>query len=156
MPFEYAVRPFQTPGAQGRIVIPSAPSGADQRATLTWGNKTSLDSIGKKGISVSTHWPDFSEGCCKEESAQRTNEMETVRVENQGANGGSVTFQRAKSLKLDKTTEDACNTMDAWYNVQTKTTGAAVMKSYEPRAAQMDVRTPEPEKCQVTANFDNR
>jgi hypothetical protein len=155
MPFEYAVRPFQTPGAQGRIRIPSAPQGFDQRATLTWGNKTSLDSMGKKGISVSTHWPDFSEGCCTEESAQKSNEMETVTVANEGANGGSVTFQRAKWLKLDKEHRDACGDMAVWYNVQMNASDASIMKNYATLAAQMGVRTPEPEKCKVQATFNN-
>jgi len=156
MPFEYAVRPFQTPGAQGRIVIPSAPQGFDQRATLTWGNKTSLDSAaGKKGISVTTHWPDFSEGCCVEVSQQESNEMDDIRIDNEGTNGGSVTVKRARWVKMDKEHKDACGDMSVWYNVQMNASDASVMKNYATLAKQMGVREPEPEKCKVTADFVN-
>jgi len=156
MPFEYAVRPFQTPGAQGRIVIPSAPQGFDQRATLTWGNKTSLDSAaGKKGISVTTHWPDFSEGCCTEVSQQASNEMDDIRIDNLGTNGGSVTVKRARELQLDKTHDNRCGDMSEWYNVQMNASDASVMKNYATLAAQMGVRTPTVEKCKVDSTFIN-
>jgi len=155
MPFEYAVRPFQTPGAQGRIVVPSALSGFDQRATITWGNKTSLDSAGDKGISVTTHWPDFGEGCCTEVSEQKSNEMDAIRIDNEGTNGGSVTVQRARELNLDKTHDNRCGDMATWYNVQMNASDASVMKNYATLAAQMGVRTPTVEKCKVDATFVN-
>lgn len=150
MPFEYAVRPFQSRDAHGRIILPAAPGGFDQRATLTWGAKTSLDSMGKKGISVTTHWPNDSGSYCAEESVQQTNQMATVSVANEGPNGGSVTFQRAGSIALNKDTTTTVAPI-----VQVSSSSASVLKNYDTLAAQMGVREPVVEHCGVTAEFNH-
>jgi hypothetical protein len=64
MPFEYAVRPFESRDSQGRVIIPSTPSGHD-RATLTWGAKTSVNQVkfDKTGGDVE---------CCKDNRTQET------------------------------------------------------------------------------------
>jgi hypothetical protein len=64
MPFEYAVRPYQTPDSSGRVIIPATPSG-HERATLTWGAKTSVDQVkfDKTGGDVE---------CCKDDRTQET------------------------------------------------------------------------------------
>ena len=150
MPFEYAVRPFASPDAHGRVHIPSAPGGNIQRATLTWGAKTSLDAIGKKGISVTGSWPNDSDAACTEESLQQTQELDPVTVTNEGPNGGTVAFQRARILTLDK--EKRSNPTPT---PQTSAATAAVLKSYETLAPQMGPRQPQIERCGVTADFNN-
>jgi len=150
MPFEYFVRPFESRDVHGRVVIPSAPQGFDQRATLTWGNKTSLDSMGKKGISVSTHWPDDpqnQEDCCKEEFQEKDRKKTTVKITDSSEPENWILVNRATELSLDKNHQNRCGDMGVWYNVQMNASDASIMKNYATLAAQMGVRTPEPEKC---------
>jgi len=158
MPFEYFVRPFQSPDAHGRIVIPSAPQGFDQRATLTWGNKTTLDSeAGKKGISVTTHWPDFTEGdqgCCVEQLQEQGRSSTTVKIVDSHDPENWITVRRATELSMDKNHQNTCNDMAEWYNVQMNASDAAVMKNYATLAKQMGVRDPEPEKCKTTMKLN--
>src|SRR5215467_9372751 len=97
---EYIVRPFQSPGAQGALIIPSTPSPTNERATLTWGPKAAVPAV--------TQSVGFA-GCCKEEGDESKQQYEPVTVYNENAdNGGSVSFFRARAFDFDKTTKDEC------------------------------------------------
>jgi hypothetical protein len=156
MPFEYAVRPFQSNDPHGRIIIPSAPAGLDQRATLTWGAKTTVNPSEQpgKGIVVTTHWPD-NEGCT-ETTEQLGNEMATVQVMNANpdapgeSRNQTVTFHQAYSLTAKKE-----HKVSGLQVAQINASPASVLKNYETEAAQMGVRTPETEKCKVQAELVN-
>jgi hypothetical protein len=155
MPFEYFVRPFQSPDAHGRIVIPAAPQGFDQRATLTWGNKTSLDSTGDKGISVTTHWPDAADqGCCIEKLDEKSRTTVQKKIVDSHDPENWITVNRATELSLDKNHKNDCDAMAEWYNVQMNASDAAVMKNYDTLAKQMGVRTTEPERCKTTLKLN--
>src|SRR6187401_2887730 len=121
MPFEYFVRPFQTPDAHGRIVIPSAPGGNVQRATLTWGAKTSLDAIADKGISVTGSWPNDEPGCCTEQYQEKERKTTQVKITDSTEPENWILVNRATSLSLDKDHRNACGggaDQPVWYNKQ--------------------------------------
>src|SRR5580765_6037365 len=106
MPFEYAVRPFQSPDTHGRIIIPSTPGETPQRATLTWGAKTALNNIqpANSGINVE---------CCKDTKSQKSAEMNQVSVGIEGppttvAGSMEILFKRTSVAKFDKTQKDEC------------------------------------------------
>jgi hypothetical protein len=100
MPFEYFVRPFQAPDSQGRIIIPSTPSG-HERATLTWGAKTSsLPAVEKTGTSVD---------CCSEHLDEVERTTERVKIIDQvNSPENYMIVERATNVKLRKKHEDKC------------------------------------------------
>jgi hypothetical protein len=100
MPFEYFVRPFQTPDSQGRIIIPSTPSG-HERATLTWGAKTSsLPAVEQSGTSVD---------CCSEHLEEVERKTERVKIIDQFSSPENyMLVDRATSVKLRKKHQDKC------------------------------------------------
>lgn len=154
MPFEYFVRPFQSPDAHGRIVIPSAPGGFDQRATLTWGAKTSLDEIAEKGISVTGRWPNNEPGCCTEQFQEKERKTTQVKITDSSEPENWVLVNRATELSLDKDRQNACGDPGTWYNKQINASPASVLKNYDTLAAQMGVRTPVEEKCKSTMKLN--
>lgn len=104
MPFEYAVRPFQTPDSHGRIILPSTPGSSRERATLTWGAKV-------KGTLPTPQVIGFNTKCCKEAKQQTSNTMDPVSVTAEGdgpAAGQSIDFQRASVVKFDLTHQNSC------------------------------------------------
>jgi len=96
---EYVVRPFQSPGALGGLVIPSTPQPTNERATLTWGAKSDVPPV-KQSVGFA--------GCCQEDATERDQQYEPVTIYNQGSDGGSVSFQRAHKFNFDKTSKDQC------------------------------------------------
>jgi hypothetical protein len=159
MPFEYFVRPFQSNDPHGRIIIPSAPGGLDQRATLTWGAKTTVNPSEQpgKGISVTTHWPDADpEGCCTEKLTEKSRNTELIKIVDTDEPRNWILVRRATQLSLDKEHKNGCNGEDpgVWYNKQINASPASVLKNYETEAAQMGVRTPEPEMCKTTLKLN--
>src|SRR5215831_17073015 len=95
---EYIVRPFQSPGSQGAVIIPSTPSPTNERATLTWGAKAAVPAV-TQGVGFA--------GCCKESADESNQQYEPVTINNENtANGGSISFRRAHAFDFDKNTQD--------------------------------------------------
>jgi hypothetical protein len=68
MPFEYFVRPFQSTDSHGRVILPATPSGFE-RATLTWGAKTTANQVQLKKEGQGA-------GCCKDTRTQNKAEKQ--------------------------------------------------------------------------------
>jgi|SRR5215469_4586497 len=97
---EYIVRPFQSPGSLGGLIIPSTPSPTNERATLTWGAKANVPAV-TQGVGFS--------GCCQESADESDQQYEPVTIFNENTdNGGSISFRRANQFKFDKSTQDTC------------------------------------------------
>lgn len=92
---EYAVRPYQTPNSQGKIIIPSTPGSSSQRATITWGAKNSAIPSANKGFNVQ---------CCNEQLDEVERQGETVQipVSQSEVDTGYVEVFRSNQLKLKK------------------------------------------------------
>ena len=97
---EYVVRPYQTPNAQGQIIIPSTPRGAAQRATIKWGAQSTLPQPVFAGVTMK---------CCDQKSKELSRTGETVRIH--GSDGESyIDVFRANKLKLNhKTQTQGCD-----------------------------------------------
>src|SRR4051812_4430711 len=94
---EYVVRPFQSPGAHGAIIIPSTPSGSRERATITWTAESTLPDAKFTGIAVTSK---------KEDDVETGRDTETVR--NTGNDPENwIDVARANKLYIDKTISDA-------------------------------------------------
>jgi len=98
---EYTVRPFQSPAPHGSGRIPSTPRDTREKATLTWGAKSTVsgDIKGRGGINVV---------CCREEAGEIDREMEPRQV-NSGIDPRHY-FQvsRATKIKFSKTDSNDC------------------------------------------------
>lgn len=92
---EYAVRPYQTPNSQGKIIIPSTPGKATQRATITWGAKNSQVPKADTGFNVQ---------CCNEQLQEMTREYEIAQIPVSQAqvDQGYVEVARSKVVTLHK------------------------------------------------------
>jgi len=103
MSLEYLVRPFQTPGAHGRIVIPSSPSAGTQRATLTWGAKIAPNSLPKAtttGVNVE---------CCNEVSTEESRKGDDITIKASNEPENYITVRRATEVKLRKKDDNKCD-----------------------------------------------
>jgi hypothetical protein len=98
MMLEYAVRPYQTPNSQGKIIIPSTPGSSSQRATITWGAKNSAIPQANKGFNVV---------CCSEKLNEIERQGEWVKIEQDGEPENFVWVFRAYQLKHTKKSNDS-------------------------------------------------
>jgi hypothetical protein len=91
---EYAVRPYQTPGSQGKIIIPSTPGSSSQRATITWSAQSS----------VTPQNNGFNVTCCGEHLDELTREYEVVQIPVTQAqvDEGHLDVARSNKLTLHK------------------------------------------------------
>src|SRR5215475_3050358 len=99
---EYAVRPYQTPDSHGKIIIPSTPGSTTQRATITWGSKTTnvpQPELGK----------DFTVVCCTEELQEINRLGEYVRIYNPNNHDNFVDVFRARELTHTKPKNNPCD-----------------------------------------------
>jgi hypothetical protein len=98
---EYAVRPYQTPNSQGKIIIPSTPGSTTQRATITWGAQSTIPPANKG----------FNVVCCSEQLNELERQGETVRIQSQQADDDTspsyVDVFRSNKLKLNKKSNDS-------------------------------------------------
>jgi hypothetical protein len=108
MPFEYAVRPFQSRDSFGRIILPSTPSGAAERATLTWGSSASLP----PGTLPTPTTMGVNMKCCNETLTEDTRTGDTHRIEAENDPDSYIMVHRATEVKLQKKEENTC---DDWY-----------------------------------------
>jgi hypothetical protein len=99
MPFEYAVRPFESRDSHGRVILPATPSGFE-RATLTWGAKVAgLPDPEISGTEVT---------CCHEQLAEHQRVGEVHKIVSKESPGLFILEHRATEVKLKKKTEDKC------------------------------------------------
>jgi len=102
MPFEYLVRPYQTPASHGRIVLPAAPS-SRASATITWGAKVTVSDVvpERTGINVE---------CCSERLAEVSRKTDTIKISGEApfATENYLLVERATQVKLKKTGENKC------------------------------------------------
>src|SRR5215831_5257500 len=102
MQLEYAVRPYQTPNSHGKIIIPSTPGSTTQRATITWGSKSTNvpePELGK----------DFSVVCCSEELQEINRLGEYVRIQDQNNPDNWITVFRSRVLTHQKPKHNPCD-----------------------------------------------
>jgi hypothetical protein len=94
---EYVVRPFQSPGAHGAIIIPSTPSGSRERATITWTAESTLPDAKFTGIAVTSK---------KEDGIETGRDSEMVRIIGNDPDN-FIDVVRANKLYIDKTVSGA-------------------------------------------------
>ena len=96
---EYVVRPFQSPGSQGALIIPSTPQPTNERATLTWGAKAAVPAV-RTGVGFA--------GCCKEENDETGRDTDTLVIHDSAEPENYITVSRATRLQWDRATKDEC------------------------------------------------
>jgi hypothetical protein len=94
---EYLVRPYQTPNAQGAIIIPATPVGAGTLATLTWSGVGSTTMPQPQVSPNST-----SVQCCDETQDELSRETELVRITQQGEPENYVDVARSNKLHIKR------------------------------------------------------
>ena len=97
---EYIVRPFQSPGSLGTVVIPATPKETQDQAHITWGAKGTLPS-------TKMLYPNVVVNTKKEDLTEQDRESDIVHIV--GNDGESyVDVARPKTVRLDKqeTTQD--------------------------------------------------
>jgi hypothetical protein len=94
---EYAVRPFTSPNAQGRIIIPATPGATTQRARITWGAKST-------NVPTPQVSDDFQVICCSDQlhELERTVDVVEIPIVQTDDSTGKVTVARSKTVKLRK------------------------------------------------------
>lgn len=94
---EYAIRPFTSPNAQGRIIIPATPGSTTQRARITWGAKST-------NVPTPEVSNDFQVICCSEQLHELERTVEIVRIEGPPPDDGPsyVDVARSNTVKLRK------------------------------------------------------
>jgi hypothetical protein len=138
---EYLVRPYQTPNAQGAIIIPSTPAGTRERATLTWGAAATMPQHTTTSDSVSVN-------CCNEQQNEldRVSETVTVPVTTDDPSVNGILFvARPTQLRLKKKSNDqnsACIPDVTYFS------GATFSDGFEP---QDDATT----GCKIILTFKN-
>jgi len=104
MPFEYAVRPFQSRDAHGRTLLPSTPSASTQRATLTWGSKAAGAALPKPAT------VGYNMNCCTANHQQVGSEKAEVYIPLEGPMAGTDWFKvnRSDVMLAQKEDKDDC------------------------------------------------
>jgi hypothetical protein len=106
---EYFVRPFVSPNAHGNVIIPSAPAGSRERATITWGKPTVLPPV-QAGVN-------FQVVCCKDTLSEDKRKTEKVRIY-QGGDPSSpnyIDWEPPLSMDLNKKEQNNCG--DNWDDI---------------------------------------
>jgi hypothetical protein len=100
---EYVVRPYTTPDAHGRIIIPSSPRGTREKATLTWGGGA-LTPPARKEVSDGVN---FEVVCCKENLKENSRKSDKKRIFQNGDESSAnwVDVATPDSLRLKKRIE---------------------------------------------------
>lgn len=91
---EYIVRPFQSPGSLGNIVIPATPKETQEKAHIVWGGKGTMPAVRliNPGTEVRT---------CQENNTENDRDSDTVRIV--GNDGESyVDVARPRRVRLTK------------------------------------------------------
>jgi hypothetical protein len=139
---EYAVRPFQTPNAQGRIIIPSTPQGVIERAILKWGAQSTLPPPVYAGINVK---------CCQQKTNELSREGETVRIN--GSDGESyIDVFRANKLKLNRKTSGSCSGVDDPFGLGVDVMSQEIEATFDDFNAQVTEGLPDDCDDEMTLN----
>ena len=104
MPFEYFVRPYQTPDAHGRVIVPSTPSTSTERATLTWGSQHAAT-----GTLPTPHSMGVNIQCCHEIINEQERTGDTIKIEASNDPATYAMVHRATEVKLRKKEENNCD-----------------------------------------------
>lgn len=102
MPFEYFVRPFQTPDVHGRIILPATPQDRAERATITWGAST-------PGVIPTPRSMGVNVNCCNESSTEQSRAGTDIQITANNDPESYITINRATEVKLKKTENDTCD-----------------------------------------------
>ena len=95
---EYIVRPFQSPGSLGNVVIPGTPERTEDKAHITWGGVGTMPA-------VKMLYPSTVVNTKKEDLDEQERDSDTVRIT--GNDGESyVDVARARKVKLNKEETD--------------------------------------------------
>lgn len=98
---EYLIRPYQTPGSHGAIIIPATPRGTRQIARVTWGAKATIPPVEAVDNNQNVT-------CCGEQLTEQTRKSDTVRITQPGKPENFVDVARAREVRLKKKTKDKC------------------------------------------------
>lgn len=102
---EYAIRPYQTPNSQGKIIIPSTPGATTARATITWGAKNSV--MPKAQV--------YGGGtCCGEKNVEQKRDGDVIRIfgnddPGDGSGPSYVDVFRTNDMWLGKSSASTCD-----------------------------------------------
>ena len=117
MPFEYAVRPFQSRDIHGRIRLPSTPSTSTERATITWGGSApgTVPTPKQSGVNVN---------CCQGTREQTGRTAAPVTISTLGG-GETKSFDVSRSFEVrakkhDKDTCEGALEKISWVNAEVK------------------------------------
>lgn len=98
---EYLVRPYQSPGTQGAIIIASTPRGTREIARATWGAKATMPPVEATDNQTNVT-------CCGEQLTEQTRKSDTVRITQPGKPENYIDVARAREVRLKKKTKDKC------------------------------------------------
>lgn len=106
---EYVVRPYQSPNANGAIIIPSTPTLSTERATLTWGGS------GSGQATITNDGPNWNVTCCDENLKEDVRQEQPIRVYQDGDTNSSnyVDVARPTKMRMGKNDQKNCGE-DAW------------------------------------------
>jgi len=140
--FEYIVRPFQSPGSFGNLVIPGTPGRTAEQAHITWGAVGTMPNTKILNPSVNVT-------VCKETSTELERDAPVQRII--GSDGESyVDVARVQQMKLDKTETKSGQTLGQVSNTPVK---------LDPRIASdpgfhATVDNPNPDRCGQVWHFN--
>lgn len=109
---EYVVRPFQSPGSLGNIVIPGTPERTQDKAHITWGGVGTMPS-------VKTVNPDSRVDICKEGLTEGDRDSEKIRIYGNDPENW-VDVARAKTVRLKKQSETTDQSLNTWQGFTVK------------------------------------
>ena len=103
--FEYVVRPFQSPGSLGNVVIAGTPARTEEKAHITWGGVGTMPA-------VKTLYPDTVVNLCNENLNELGRDNDSIRIV--GNDGESyVDVDRPNRVRLDKKEQSNDGTLGA-------------------------------------------
>lgn len=146
---EYIVRPFQSPGSHGRVIIHSTPKQSTETAILTWGGEADLPDVQyyETGFNTRKHREDYNE---------LSRDAETVRITGTSDDSGNVYVDvlRANKLYFDKFMYG--HGWDAQKAGQAYTVGYDIGDPDDPLNQPPDtVNAADPEKLKATMKLSN-
>jgi hypothetical protein len=139
---EYVIRPFQSPNALGKTVIPSTPQSPTLKATLTWGAKMTLPQPVPKTTNVV---------CCREVSNELDRDADLVQIHDPNNPGMSIWVSRSKALRLQKEEKNECaSDWDQFSGV-----GLTISAALADLSAAIGTADVPQNKCQQVWNLNN-
>jgi hypothetical protein len=151
--FEYVVRPFQSPGSLGNVIIPGQSKPTSEQAHITWGGVGTMPSV--KVLN-----PDSRVDICHEALGEQDRKSERVRIPIQETDGAPyIEVDRAKQMNLKKNNETASTALVQWqgFTLQKLDPRLADNPNLEPKSDPGSNAFPKFEgTCLVEWNFKNQ